>query len=197
MSVFGSREIGNTFGSYKRVSPDGIVYTPAKHLIENSQYNLDLNNDGTTDFVITESNTVSKPNCFPPPRGNNELAKLSLGTSQSSNGFETNSNFVARLTSGSPIGPNQSFTSGSWIMESTITEWQQEGMACINIRKAEGNWPFGDRGYLGLAFVIDGKTHYGWAAIGVHGGYGYLYAWLTGYAYQTIAGKSIKAGQTQ
>jgi hypothetical protein len=48
--------------------------------------------------------------------------------------------------------------------------------------------------YLGLSFLRNGRTHYGWARLTVQGP---LYAKLTGYAYETIPGKSIKAGQTK
>jgi len=34
-----------------------VIYTPVTVAIENSVYNLDLNNDGIVDFAITESNT--------------------------------------------------------------------------------------------------------------------------------------------
>jgi hypothetical protein len=55
--------------------------------------------------------------------------------------------------------------------------------------------------YLGLKFQIHGKPHFGWARLSVqfrtvfH--YYFFMATLTGYAYETIAGKSIKAGQTK
>ena len=48
--------------------------------------------------------------------------------------------------------------------------------------------------YLGLSFQRNGRTHYGWARLNVGAA---NYANLTGYAYETIAGKSIKAGQTK
>jgi hypothetical protein len=54
------------------------------------------------------------------------------------------------------------------------------------------------RRYLGLKFKIDGKTHYGWARLNVQEGSGNLQitATLTGYAYETVPGKEILAGQT-
>ena len=48
--------------------------------------------------------------------------------------------------------------------------------------------------YLGLTFLRNGRTHYGWARLTVSGAF---VAKLTGYAYETIAGKSIIAGQTK
>ena len=65
-----------------------------------------------------------------------------------------------------------------------------------------GNWVIrgGVDGYLGLKFKIHGKDHYGWAHVKTRltiGHYTWFWATLTGYAYETTAGKSIKAGQTQ
>ena len=178
---------------------DGVVYTPVRPnvQIETSQYNLDLNNDGATDFVITESNTTHPPACTPPRGGTDAYATLAL-RGQGSNGFEISNDYVARVSSGSPIGRSQSFTTGSLDMEHTSIVWEWTGMPrlCEAHTTANGNWFNGDKGYLGLAFLLDGKIHYGWAAIGVpYGIYGVLVAKLKGYAYQTIAGKSINAGQ--
>jgi hypothetical protein len=47
--------------------------------------------------------------------------------------------------------------------------------------------------YLGLKFVINGKTHYGWARFKPHQGLNNYY--LTGYAYETIPNKPITTGQ--
>ena len=64
---------------------------------------------------------------------------------------------------------------------------------------AGGNWARVTNRYLGLKFKINGKTHYGWARLSVQisSDYRQITATLTGYAYETIAGKSIKAGQTK
>jgi hypothetical protein len=54
--------------------------------------------------------------------------------------------------------------------------------------------------YLGFKFAIKGKIHYGWARLSVavksSGGVS-LTTTLTGYAYETIPGKSIIAGATK
>jgi len=47
--------------------------------------------------------------------------------------------------------------------------------------------------YLGFKFLIDGQVHYGWARVSVPDIYDVV---VTGYAYETIPGKGIKAGQT-
>ena len=61
-----------------------------------------------------------------------------------------------------------------------------------------GNWLNVKNRYLGLVFVIGGKTHYGWARLsaGTTRNGGRLRAVLTGYAYETIPGKAIVTGKT-
>ena len=53
--------------------------------------------------------------------------------------------------------------------------------------------------YLGVEFQKNGKTHYGWARLSVEVSRKPFKATaiLTGFAYESIAGKSIKAGQTK
>ena len=61
-----------------------------------------------------------------------------------------------------------------------------------------GNWFNVTRRSLGLKFYRRGKAHYGWAQLNVSGSpFENPKATLTGYAYETIPGKSIKAGQTK
>jgi hypothetical protein len=53
--------------------------------------------------------------------------------------------------------------------------------------------------YLGLAFTIRGKLHYGWARLNVSVGRRPLRinTKLTGYAYETIPNKPIITGKTK
>jgi hypothetical protein len=59
-----------------------------------------------------------------------------------------------------------------------------------------GRWFSATNRYLGLKFKIKGKIHFGWARLSVVGRQR-ITAALTGYAYETIPGKVIKAGQTK
>jgi hypothetical protein len=53
--------------------------------------------------------------------------------------------------------------------------------------------------YLGLVFEIQGKNHFGWARLSVQfsSRQNTWRAQLTGYAYETVADRPIKAGQIQ
>jgi hypothetical protein len=60
-----------------------------------------------------------------------------------------------------------------------------------------GKWRDVNNRYLGLKFQIHGKTHYGWARLSVQLQQNFqITATLTGYAYEIIPGKGIRAGQT-
>ena len=61
-----------------------------------------------------------------------------------------------------------------------------------------GQWANVSNRYLGLKFNIKDKAHYGWLRLTVRlSGHARIKATLTGYAYETISGKAIKAGQTK
>jgi len=80
------------------------------------------------------------------------------------------------LKGGQPIGPNQQFSTGTQTMY----------------------WPKGQIRYLGLSFLINGETHYGWAKLQIfiiYFGPPKLELRLTGYAYETVPGMPINAGQ--
>ncbi len=51
--------------------------------------------------------------------------------------------------------------------------------------------------YLGLAFKVRGKTHFGWARMSVAVAKYSISTTLTGFAYETIPNKAIIAGQTK
>jgi hypothetical protein len=57
-----------------------------------------------------------------------------------------------------------------------------------------GPWLLAKDRYLGLAFLIDGKEHFGWARLSLGRFRFNGTAEITGYAYETIANKPIRAG---
>ena len=59
-----------------------------------------------------------------------------------------------------------------------------------------GAWQNVTNRYLGIKFHISGHTHYGWARLSVTMGKFGPVVTLTGFAYETIAGQGIIAGQT-
>jgi len=173
-----------------------IVYTPADIKIgENSSYNLDLNNDGVTDLIISTSQ--SQITC--PPNSHIGIHDTVAETPVSGNG--TVGSPPTLLVHGNQIGPSQTFYGGTGTMA-----WLED----CQIITGGGNWIHsqycgylcsevtGLKGYLGLMFQIDGETHYGWAQLKVTVTPSKTQAVVTimGYAYETIANMPIKAGQT-
>ena len=162
-----------------------IVYTKVNVQIpSNSSYNLDLNNDGVTDFTITTAYSYSK--CQGPGGGGFKMY-FSVGeTPASGNGAEGSP--PARLMNGDLIGPSQTFYGGTGSMAYLYKQY------CQGNEIRSGNWP-GQHGDLGLSFQINGETHYGWAHLIVTNGSSTA-ATLTGYAYESIANMPIDAGKS-
>jgi|HubBroStandDraft_6_1064221.scaffolds.fasta_scaffold427893_1 hypothetical protein len=165
-----------------------IIYTPAHRVIRiHEKYELDLNHDGKIDFTISNSVSCATDMCFyalaqTPAAGNGMM------------GYLVNNYWLASAVKhGAGIGPHKTFIARS------------ADLAGINYAAGPFSYVFGKwvnvRGrYLGLRFKIKGRTHYGWARLNVqvvgapHPG---ITAVLTGYAYETIPGKAIIAGETK
>ena len=115
------------------------------------------------------------------------------------NGEVATAPYAEALDSGVEIGPNQSFDYYYATMASVAKGWifdfRRNG--CFDHHEILGDWVNVSDRYIGLAFLINGQTHYGWARFSVQVGYVYVNATLTGYAYETSTGESIKAGQTK
>ena len=85
-----------------------IVYTPADITVgENSSYNLDLNNDGVTDFIISTSQSPQR--CGP----NGAQAPYDTVAETPASGNTAVGSPPARLKEGGLIGPKQAFYGGA------------------------------------------------------------------------------------
>lgn len=97
---------------------------------------------------------------------------------------------VAALKQGEPIGPGHHFSNFGLLAFRWKTNYN--GRAGTT-----GSWVNVQQRYLGFKFSINGQTHYGWARLSVVNGTGVsIKSILTGYAYNTVAGQQILAGQT-
>ena len=157
-----------------------IIYTQTAVSI-NSQYALDLNHDGITDFTIDL--------CLCLPHGARLQADLSTPGNAVRQGDFRGS--AADLPRGATIGPKQVFTSAT----------SNYGGVFMAIASAYGPYSFSDgpwlgakNKFLGLKFLINGEVHYGWARMNVAKGFSRVV--LTGFAYETTPNKSLHAGQT-
>ena len=160
-----------------------VVYTAARQVIgANGVYNLDLNQDGTVDFLIQQWNYGNWAS------NNQLLADAAVG-----NGVLGKRNFASALLAGASIGPNQQFIAGGTNGEVmlSITHFTTGGTSFVH-----GSWANVRNRYLGLQFKIGGEIHYGWARLSVQRQAFHFTATLSGYAYETIPNTAIKAGQT-
>jgi hypothetical protein len=156
-----------------------IVYTPVNVVIDRTHpYNLDLNNDGVTDFGIFFT-TLDRYRCS---------FKMLWEKPAARNGAIERSGFAAALSSGARIGKGESFLNRQLIMA--------KDNLCVSTNY--GPWWKVSNRYLGLKFNVHGKVHYGWARLSVFifGRKGFWRVTLSGYAFETIPGKAIIAGKT-
>lgn len=167
-----------------------IVYTPAHVVLGFSGYNLDLNHDGITDFGFSFGYGCRSSTCnygfWVGPFPSNAVA---------------GKNGPAALWPGVVIGPKRRFWEGSGNIERVV--WRFFGSGRGSTAKFYGQWANGVSGkgfkghYLGLKFIINGRVHYGWARMNTIDPGRWPNVVLTGYAYETIPGKAIKAGQIE
>jgi hypothetical protein len=163
-------------------SPDAearVVYTPANVVIDQGmKFDLDVNHDGVVDFVFSNggSTFIQFFGVIPQDHAN---AVVDEGVCISSNLLPRNA--PAALPSGQEIGKQLNFRPYGQCMRSFV------------YYDTQGHWQHVTNRYLGLAMRIDGQIHYGWARLSTSGVLNFQ-AVLTGYAYETEAGKSIVAG---
>jgi hypothetical protein len=157
-----------------------VVYTPINHKIAtNETFAIDLNHDGLTDFTI--ENLLHHFN-------------MQLKVSPTFGGYEVIGQFVSwaeALRPGSMIGVNR---------PSGRPDRSRSGiMASVGsyLGYSNGSWFNVSDRYLGLAFKIHGKLHYGWARLSTNWNHNLkIEATLTGFAYETEPDIPIIAGDT-
>jgi hypothetical protein len=179
-----------------------IVYTPANVQIGGTvgKLNLDLNNDGITDFEFCVATNYRSCPAQPGRRtsaGKNPpspfFSDLSIFPAKGANQVWGHSTFkgsptASALPAGVPVGPKGEFSPGHRLMAT----WFYAGTT-----QHGGPWANVQHRYLGLKFFIKGKVHYGWARLNVHWYAPQVSGTLTGYAYETVPGKAIITGKTK
>jgi hypothetical protein len=162
-----------------------IIYTPTHRVIGlNQHYNLDLNHDGLADFVLLNTSYC-----------NSDFCKTHLSIKGKADNTVDGAVIIASYRAAFALKRGMRVDAGTRLDG-------QVGLVDVVLfgdRYCQwGYWCNVKNRYLGLAFKIKGKVHYGWARLNVSvSTYTHLGATLTGYAYETIPGKSIKAGQTK
>jgi hypothetical protein len=173
-----------------------IVYTPAHVKFSGQTILLDLNRDGQKDFSFRFL-TWCTTGC------ENNFVGLWVAPATSANKvWATNRYyFASALPAGAVIGSKGKIVTGMKAMAGFDYNIYTYGKSI----HSNGPWRDVKHRYLGLQFQAKDGLHYGWARLNVQcersvasTGKGLkTTGLLTGYAYETIPGKSIKAGQTK
>ncbi len=184
-----------------------IVYTPANVLISGKPLPIDLNHDGIVDFFLFHYgfHTTTGGNallaCLNPFNNGTRTVCASSSIATNHNAFRVvdsaGNTWGAAVQRGAKIIGGDRFRSlhsadlGSVVFRTSSHQkplWR-------------GPWINGGKGvqnrYLGVKFQIKDHFHFGWARITVTVQGSEFTATLTGYAYETIPGKGIIAGQTR
>jgi hypothetical protein len=180
---------------YTDVNPDSSI------LLTTDSFNLDLNNDGITDFTFNKS--LSSTEC----RSAVQTAftfhiHLSITPASANNAAMTSALNIALALdadSATTIGPDS--------LWATTSEVLLEGVAisnCTPVAGHAGYWLNVSDKYLGLKFTAGNDTYYGWARLSS------TYSLKSGsdlivggqlvikdYAYNSIPDQPILAGQTK
>ena len=163
-----------------------VIYVPTHVVLTSHEsFNFDLNGDGHMDFLFRNVQRCDTDQCFydlivKSPKGNAIEGTFRYGS------FPP---FAAALPPSEKI-PGRRFYNGAALMASFYIGGGGYSSG--------GKWANVKNRFLGLSFKIDGKVHYGWARLDVQvlTGPVRIIATLTGYAYETVPGKPIVAGQT-
>jgi len=169
-----------------------IVYTPANQPINpNTVTKIDVNNDGIADFEIQDTVSTAFFSIFA------RLFAIPIGNQNKIWGHTNYSRgYASALLPGFPI-----FAKGEFLPE----RGKMADLSFLGGARPFGNetcsaaWANVHSRYLGLKFVINGETHFGWARLDVSCSLQDITvsALLTGYAYETVPNKAIRAGQKQ
>jgi len=153
-----------------------IVYTDIADFTGGGavDYNLDLNNDTTPDFII---NAISS---------NASIFAVFLNSNSSNSflGSQPNYTYPFAMNAGDPISSGQA----GWYNNGTLNY-----VSCL-YGAGSSNWCGVTDKFLGLRFDVGGNTHYGWARLDVSAS-GDSFT-IKDYAYNSTPGAPINAGQT-
>lgn len=175
-----------------------IVYTPTHQTItvNGGPIAIDLNNDGITDFTLTNTSRFStgrfagrEGGAFPTGGGSRRPHALDVFPQPENRVVIGGRSYASALRAGRMVGPPD-----TWDETRAAMEICSSG----SFFSDNGPWSNVKSRYLGLAFSVDGLTHFGWARLSVSHPKNscQLTAVLTGYAYETIPRKPIEAGET-
>lgn len=148
-------------------------------------FNLDLNGDSTTDFLIKVS--------APRPRYPESPSSRSVSiTPQENNAFITRpANTVKKLVPGDVIGSSQSWHNTTF----QYLRFNQTAFSFPPVITNTGEWDNVVDGFVGLRLISGGQTYYGWVRMDVSVGTSGASMTIKDYAYNSIPNQPILAGE--
>ncbi|MGA7751706.1 MAG: hypothetical protein WCB05_02710 [Candidatus Sulfotelmatobacter sp.] len=167
---------------------EGKVVITKKLVSITEPVSIDLNNDGIPDFEFSFQGGSTGTCC----QHHTTLVAKAL-TGGKVMGHKTSRGFLgpyaSALVRGAKIGAAAHFSSakGQIAIEHKSNHDSTFGY--------DGNWYLVSNRYLGVKFLIGGKTHYGWIRLSVNVP-GNFSSTITAYAYETVANKTVQAGET-
>jgi hypothetical protein len=159
-----------------------IVYTPAHGNVPfNGVVPVDLNHDGIPDFKFTIQSFA-----YHSFHATFEVLPMGNGVMASSKGD------AAPLPLGDQVGGSRVFKHN----HATLARSSGFDYNSVYSWHSGGPWANQQNRYLGVEFEIGGVTHYGWIRLSVTlKNFRQFTATITGFAYETVAGKAILTGQ--
>jgi len=153
---------------------------------------VSLNNNGITDFSFSlysfAYHSAFRDLTIYPREGGAVVAKVeTIGERP----------LALELARGAKIGPSAAFSSDNFTeIEGSHVDFGYRSGKSYYSKTFAGNWGNNAKNsYLGVKFLINGQTHYGWIRLTVTTAQkGAMSATITAYAYETVANKVIKAG---
>lgn len=161
----------------------------------NTLVSISLNNNGVNDFEFSMYSFAyhSAHRTF-------RMLPLEGGAVVGKKTISSHAVYASELMRGAKIGPSAHFNdvSQGLIEDSRALGGYTQGGKSYYTKTLAGDWGNNAKNaYLGVRFIIGGKTHYGWIRLSVttqtHGA---MKVTITGYAYETIPNKAITAGET-
>lgn len=142
-------------------------------------FNLDINGDGTTDFILRSNDPYSGVNnAVLIPQGTNRVVSMN--------------SYVANMASGDVVGSSLN----------PVYQWSNSKTPITTLAQIlgptiieSGNFVGVPSGYMGFYFVDSGNDYYGWLSVTnpVSNDAG-LYALVTHWAYESLANSPIAVG---
>jgi hypothetical protein len=168
-----------------------IVYTPSDIpiTVNGPAVQLDFNHGGVADFSFFngEGFDAARGGARPPEGSSARFLNIYAVLPGNSVGVITSftkETCAAELGPGRKVGPGKNFQQGVIPLFAIAGDYTSPGtMNCP--------WQGNKGGFLGLKFVFQGQTHYGWAHITL----GTVPA-LTGYAFESVPNTTILTGAT-